>query len=47
MYKTFFNLARNPFDLTPDPAFLSPPNGTTRRWRRFIMAFGGIRDLLW
>lgn len=22
MYKSFFNLARNPFDLTPDPAFL-------------------------
>jgi general secretion pathway protein A len=24
MYKTFFNLTRNPFDLTPDPALLFP-----------------------
>jgi hypothetical protein len=24
MYKSFFNLARNPFELTPDPAFLFP-----------------------
>ena len=24
MYKTFFNLKRNPFDLTPDPLFLFP-----------------------
>lgn len=24
MYKTFFNLTRNPFELTPDPAFLFP-----------------------
>src|ERR1700745_2926081 len=24
MYRTFFNLKRNPFEITPDPAFLFP-----------------------
>ena len=24
MYKTFFNLQRNPFEITPDPAFMFP-----------------------
>jgi general secretion pathway protein A len=26
MYRKFFNLTRNPFDLTPDPSFLFPTN---------------------
>src|SRR5207244_4921298 len=27
MYKSFYNLQRNPFDITPDPAFLFPTRG--------------------
>ena len=34
MYKTFFNLKLNPFELTPDPAFLF----TTRRHNEALAA---------
>jgi general secretion pathway protein A len=34
MYKTFFDLTRNPFELTPDPAFLLP----TRRHNEALAA---------
>jgi general secretion pathway protein A len=41
MYKTFFNLSRNPFDLTPDPAFLFP----TRRHNEALAAlYYGVRQ---
>ncbi len=40
MYKTFFNLTRNPFDLTPDPAFLF----STKRHNEALAAlYYGIR----
>src|ERR1700704_2219693 len=26
MYKSFYNLRRNPFEITPDPSFLFPTN---------------------
>jgi general secretion pathway protein A len=34
MYKTFFNLQRNPFEITPDPAFMFP----TRRHNEALAA---------
>ncbi len=41
MYKTFFNLARNPFELTPDPAFLF----STRRHNEALAAlYYGVRQ---
>src|SRR5271170_4648731 len=41
MYKTFFNLARNPFELTPDPAFLF----STRRHNEALPAlYYGVRQ---
>ena len=44
MYKAYFNLARNPFDLRRIPCFCSRPEGTTKRWRRYITASAGTRD---
>ena len=47
MYKTFFKLRRNPFELTPDPSFLFP----TRRHNEALAALldypwpGNIREL--
>ena len=41
MYKAFFNLARNPFDLTPDPAFLF----STKRHNEALAAlYYGVRQ---
>jgi general secretion pathway protein A len=40
MYKSFFNLARNPFELTPDPAFLSP---TKRHNEALASLYHGVR----
>jgi general secretion pathway protein A len=40
MYKTFFNLKRNPFEITPDPSFLFP----TRRHNEALAAlYYGVR----
>src|SRR5438045_3962802 len=40
MYKAFFNLTRNPFEITPDPAFLFP----TRRHNEALAAlYYGVR----
>jgi general secretion pathway protein A len=41
MYKTFFNLTRNPFDLTPDPEFLFP---TTRHNEALAALYYGVRQ---
>jgi type II secretory pathway predicted ATPase ExeA len=40
MYKSFFNLARNPFELTPDPAFLFP---TKRHNEALASLYYGVR----
>ncbi len=40
MYKTFFNLARNPFELTPDPDFLFP---TQRHNEALAALYCGVR----
>jgi general secretion pathway protein A len=40
MYKSFFNLTRNPFDLTPDPAFLFP---TKRHNEALAALYYGVR----
>jgi general secretion pathway protein A len=41
MYKAFFNLTRNPFDLTPDPSFLF----STRRHNEALAAlYYGVRQ---
>ncbi len=40
MYKTFFNLTRNPFDLTPDPTCFVP---TTRHSEAFAALHYGVR----
>jgi general secretion pathway protein A len=41
MYKTFFNFTRNPFDLTPDPAFLF----STKRHNEALAAlYYGVRQ---
>src|ERR1700723_3854664 len=40
MYKAFYNLKRNPFDITPDPSFLFP----TRRHNEALAAlYYGVR----
>src|SRR5271163_824033 len=40
MYKSFFNLKRNPFEITPDPSFLFP----TRRHNEALAAlYYGVR----
>lgn len=41
MYKNFFNLARTPFDLTPDPAFLFP---TKRHNEALAALYYGVRQ---
>src|SRR5271168_3380564 len=41
MYKAFFSLARNPFDLTPDPAFLFP---TKRHNEALAALYYGVRQ---
>jgi general secretion pathway protein A len=41
MYKTFFNLTRNPFDLTPDPEFLFP---TKRHNEALAALYYGVRQ---
>ena len=40
MYKAFFNLSRNPFDLTPDPSFLFP---TKRHNEALASLYYGVR----
>ncbi len=40
MYKTFFNLTREPFELTPDPAFLFP---TKRHNEALAALYYGVR----
>jgi len=41
MYKNFFNLARTPFDLTPDPSFLFP---TKRHNEALATLYYGVRE---
>lgn len=41
MYKSFFNLAHTPFDLTPDPAFLFP---TKRHNEALAALYYGVRQ---
>ena len=45
MYKAFFNLSRNPFDISPDPRSFLQLQDTTRRWPRFTMRFADIKAL--
>src|SRR5258705_11036415 len=40
MYKSFFNLKRNPFEITPDPSFLFP---TTRHNEALASLYYGVR----
>src|SRR5215469_1415244 len=40
MYKTFYNLKRNPFEITPDPAFLFP---TKRHNEALASLYYGVR----
>src|SRR5215470_3862886 len=40
MYKKFFNLTRDPFELTPDPAFLFP---TMRHNEALAALYYGVR----
>ena len=40
MYKAFYNLQRNPFDLTPDPSFLFP---TARHNEALATLYHGVR----
>jgi general secretion pathway protein A len=40
MYKSFYNLERNPFELTPDPSFLFP---TPRHNEALAMLYHGVR----
>lgn len=40
MYRTFFNLHRNPFDITPDPSFLFP---TKRHNEALAALYCGVR----
>src|SRR5262249_4284384 len=40
MYKTFFNLQRNPFEITPDPAFMFP---TQRHNEALAALYYGVR----
>src|SRR5271170_7651454 len=52
MYKAYFNLTRNPFELTPDPSFLFPTNRHNealaalyygvRRHKGFVVVTGEI-----
>jgi len=40
MYKRFYNLQRNPFEITPDPAFLFP---TQRHNEALAALYYGVR----
>src|ERR1700732_2256220 len=40
MYKSFYNLQRNPFEITPDPSFLFP---TTRHNEALASLYYGVR----
>lgn len=40
MYKSFYNLRRNPFEITPDPSFLFP---TTRHKEALAALYYGVR----
>src|ERR1700745_3388913 len=40
MYKTFFHLKRNPFEITPDPSFLFP---TKRHNEALAALYYGVR----
>jgi general secretion pathway protein A len=40
MYKSFYNLQRNPFEITPDPSFLFP---TTRHKEALAALYYGVR----
>ena len=40
MYKSFYSLKRNPFDITPDPSFLFP---TTRHNEALAALYYGVR----
>jgi general secretion pathway protein A len=40
MYKSFYNLSRNPFEITPDPSFLFP---TTRHKEALAALYYGVR----
>src|ERR1700731_5318505 len=40
MYKPFYNLKRNPFDITPDPSFLFP---TSRHNEALAALYYGVR----
>src|SRR5580765_3705969 len=40
MYKSFFNLRRNPFEITPDPSFLFP---TKRHNEALAALYYGVR----
>ena len=44
MYKTFFGLNRNPFEISPDPYFLFARRGTMRRWPRSCTGYCDTRD---
>ena len=39
MYKSFYNLQRNPFEITPDPSFLFP---TTRHNEALASLYYGV-----
>src|ERR1700719_4690622 len=40
MYKSFYSLKRNPFDITPDPSFLFP---TTKHNEALAALYYGVR----
>src|SRR4029077_18596537 len=40
MYKSFYNLQRNPFEITPDPSFLFP---TSRHKEALAALYYGVR----
>jgi general secretion pathway protein A len=52
MYKAFYNLKRNPFEITPDPFFLFPTRGHNealaalyygvRRHKGFVVMTGEV-----
>ena len=47
MYKSFYNLERNPFELTPDPFFLFPLLDTTKLWQRYTTECEGTKGSLY
>ena len=44
MYKSFYRLQKNPFEITPIPPSCLRPKCTMRRLRRFITEFGDTKD---